>query len=304
MGALKLTYRQENPTLKVVWNSLESSIKPCTESYRFGMNGQEKDDEIYGSTGTSYTAQFWQYDSRTARRWNLDPKPNPSISQYATFALNPIWFSDPLGDTTFVNNKGGIIDAQRKDGELVDNFVYSRIDGVDKSIGELGGEIDVSDIFSNMMKDNKEEAKELGIVGWTLNVKPGGKWDYKANKETIFGLAWSETTKQQKSNPDAKHTSFKTKGFTFQDASDVGNYNAGYTGSWTYNGTGINPMIQMLGAGAVETLKDFSNGEIHNGFKQLGQLLGTPPLPPFGDEIDDFFWNTSGMAKARKEQGK
>lgn len=70
-----------------------------SSSYRYGMNEQEKDDEVYGSTGTSYTAEFWQYDTRTARRWNLDPKPNPSISFYAAFALNPIMFSDPLGDT-------------------------------------------------------------------------------------------------------------------------------------------------------------------------------------------------------------
>ena len=67
-------------------------------AYRFGFNGQEKDDEILGS-GNSYTAEYWQYDSRLGRRWNLDPKPDPSISEYATFINNPIWFSDQLGDT-------------------------------------------------------------------------------------------------------------------------------------------------------------------------------------------------------------
>lgn len=58
----------------------------------------EKDDEIAGG-GNSYTAEFWQYDSRLGRRWNLDPKPNPSISDYATFANNPIMYIDPFGDT-------------------------------------------------------------------------------------------------------------------------------------------------------------------------------------------------------------
>jgi hypothetical protein len=42
---------------------------------------------------------FWQYDARLGRRWNQDPKPNPSISNYACFAGNPIMYSDPLGDT-------------------------------------------------------------------------------------------------------------------------------------------------------------------------------------------------------------
>jgi hypothetical protein len=66
--------------------------------YRWGMNGQEKVDEIKGS-GNHYTAMFWEYDSRLGRRWNQDPKPNPSISNYTAFANNPIWYSDPLGDT-------------------------------------------------------------------------------------------------------------------------------------------------------------------------------------------------------------
>ncbi|HET6228025.1 MAG TPA: hypothetical protein VFF27_17205, partial [Bacteroidia bacterium] len=69
-------------------------------TYRYGFNGQEKDDEVVGN-GNSYTAEFWQYDARLGRRWNLDPKADPSISFYATFSNNPLWFTDPLGDTTY-----------------------------------------------------------------------------------------------------------------------------------------------------------------------------------------------------------
>lgn len=69
-----------------------------SSEYRYGFNGQEKDDEVAGEAN-SYTAEFWQYDPRVARRWNQDPKPNPSISNYATFANNPIIFTDFLGDT-------------------------------------------------------------------------------------------------------------------------------------------------------------------------------------------------------------
>jgi len=76
-----------------------------SSSYRFGFNGQEKDDEVHNVTGSSYTAEFWQYDSRLGRRWNLDPKPNPSVSQYATFNLNPIMFSDVLGDSVWVRSR-------------------------------------------------------------------------------------------------------------------------------------------------------------------------------------------------------
>ncbi len=73
--------------------------------YRFLFGSYEADNEIHSSNGASYTAQFWQYDSRVGRRWNMDPKPNPSISQYATFALNPIVYSDALGDSIGVPKK-------------------------------------------------------------------------------------------------------------------------------------------------------------------------------------------------------
>ena len=69
--------------------------------YSYGFNGQEKDDEVAGS-GNIYTAEFWQYDSRLGRRWNQDPKPNPSISNYACFANNPIMYIDHKGDTITV----------------------------------------------------------------------------------------------------------------------------------------------------------------------------------------------------------
>ena len=83
--------------------------------YRYGFNGQEKDNEIYGE-GQSYTAEFWQYDARLGRRWNLDPKPEASLSQYSTFANNPIWYSDPLGD---FRRKGQAQRYQKKYGGIV-----------------------------------------------------------------------------------------------------------------------------------------------------------------------------------------
>lgn len=74
--------------------------------YRYGFNGQEKDDEVAGS-GNSYTAEFWQYDSRTGRRWNVDPKPTPSNSSYLTFNNNPIYNIDILGDTSVYHDDKG-----------------------------------------------------------------------------------------------------------------------------------------------------------------------------------------------------
>ena len=65
-------------------------------NYRYGYNTQEKTDEIAGA-GNHYTAQFWEYDPRTGRRWNLDPAGYPHQSHYSVNNNNPILFTDPLG---------------------------------------------------------------------------------------------------------------------------------------------------------------------------------------------------------------
>lgn len=89
------------------------SVQPgrfyTSDAYNYGFNGQEKDDEVAGS-GNSNTAQFWQYDTRLGRRWNLDPKPNKSISRYVVFANSPIKYSDPLGDTIFGVDGDAVVD--------------------------------------------------------------------------------------------------------------------------------------------------------------------------------------------------
>ena len=68
----------------------------ATSNYRYSINGQEKSDELNENLTT---ALYWEYDSRIGRRWNGDPKPNTAISPYATFENNPIFNTDPLGDS-------------------------------------------------------------------------------------------------------------------------------------------------------------------------------------------------------------
>ena len=68
------------------------------ESYRYGFNGMEKDNELKG-TGNSYTTPFRQFDSRIGRWLSLDPlmASYPGQSAYNTFNNNPIYFADPTG---------------------------------------------------------------------------------------------------------------------------------------------------------------------------------------------------------------
>jgi hypothetical protein len=64
--------------------------------YRYGFNGQEKSDEIAGE-GNHTTAEFWEYDTRTGKRWNVDPIVYPWQSPYAVLNNSPLYFVDPFG---------------------------------------------------------------------------------------------------------------------------------------------------------------------------------------------------------------
>ena len=57
--------------------------------YRYFFNGQEGDNEVFGE-GIGLAAEFWQYDSRLGKRWNLDWIYKPFASNYAAFADNPV----------------------------------------------------------------------------------------------------------------------------------------------------------------------------------------------------------------------
>ena len=65
------------------------------------FNGQRRSTEI---SPTAQTAQFWEYNGDVGRRWNVDPKANPSISIYVCFVNNPILNIDFLGDTVIIKN--------------------------------------------------------------------------------------------------------------------------------------------------------------------------------------------------------
>ncbi|MGQ3085725.1 MAG: hypothetical protein ACT6RA_01130, partial [Flavobacterium sp.] len=107
-------------------------------AYRYGFNGQMKDDEVYGVEGTSYTAEYWQYDSRLGRRWNVDPVVKYHESPYAAFANNPIWFADPNGADTTITNAGG--NKQVLSGDVTNIGIYSG----STSTGSNGGVFNVA----------------------------------------------------------------------------------------------------------------------------------------------------------------
>ena len=55
--------------------------------YKYGFNGQERDVEISGN-GNLNTAEFWEYDCRLGRRWNLDPKLSTIVIRKVVINMN------------------------------------------------------------------------------------------------------------------------------------------------------------------------------------------------------------------------
>ncbi len=69
--------------------------------YRHGFNTQEKSPEL---APDHYTAEFWEYDARIGRRWNLDPVVKPHESGYTVMGGNPILNGDAPGDDFIIKN--------------------------------------------------------------------------------------------------------------------------------------------------------------------------------------------------------
>lgn len=142
--------------------------------YRFGVNGQEKSTEIHEN---SFTAEYWEYDSRLGRRWNIDPVVKPFESSYATFANNPIWNIDTNGEDTLTFTKRTTITKLKgqSDGHS-DNLVTRS-----KTLVSTSGSIDIKageglDVFyyQSVTTTIDENGKESTVSSGLQQFNPRG----------------------------------------------------------------------------------------------------------------------------------
>jgi RHS repeat-associated protein len=105
VGALRLTYNQREEALEksslFVVGGLEVngvSEKKRVRTYRYGFNGQERDNEWKGE-GNSYDFGARIYDPRLGRWLSVDPLQveYPGMSSYNFVGNNPIIYVDPDG---------------------------------------------------------------------------------------------------------------------------------------------------------------------------------------------------------------
>jgi len=130
--------------------------------YRYGFNTQEQDDEVHGN-GNLNTAEFWGYDTRLGRRWNVGPVYNHSCSNYLTFGNNPILNVDFKGNDWYKNEN---YDANKKGSKEFEWFEGSSpVEGYEH-IGEYFVEFNsVGNKLNIVCQTGKKENGD-----WTANI--------------------------------------------------------------------------------------------------------------------------------------
>lgn len=216
--------------------------------YRYGFNGQEKSSELNGD-GNLYTAQFWEYDARIVRRWNLDPRSSVGISPYSAFGGNPILNSDPFGDTT-VTGAGGAqsidIDEKANSLEFYSSENY-KINGTNTSVPVQGGQLrsfsntlgtfrarwstdkNGAAVFAGYKNENNQTVDDV--------VKEVNSWKYKAVAWlTNFG---NSKLKEYSANPVAYNLQLTTTMLAMAagNAVEPAPYMPGYNPSVTTKGS-------------------------------------------------------------------
>ncbi|MEP6464910.1 MAG: hypothetical protein ABJB05_01335 [Parafilimonas sp.] len=135
----------------------------ANSSYRYGFNGQEKDTNIQSD---HYTAEYWEYDSRSVRRWNVDPMTTkfPWQSPYATMDNNPIFKSDPTGMAA------SPLDEFDQNGKKISNLGGDKIDFYHQTNGSTKI-VDRQTGASNVIKGGEKLIRGYTLrndnVGWS-----------------------------------------------------------------------------------------------------------------------------------------
>ena len=114
--------------------------------------------------GASFSAEFWQYDSRLGRRWNVDPVFKEYESPYACFAGNPVWFADTRGKdgrVTYTETENG--------GDIVVETKFS--------VYGKGAEIAVKNAKEQFAKLNTSTS--VVIDGKTYNIRLNITWEVR-----------------------------------------------------------------------------------------------------------------------------
>lgn len=101
-----------------------------------------------GSGLDLYSTFYRSLDPQLGRFWQIDPRPNQSISLYASMENNPIGYNDPLGDTLL--NK-----QDERTASSIQNGERRNIKRIDKILAKIESRINSGDQSQSLLNRQK-----------------------------------------------------------------------------------------------------------------------------------------------------
>lgn len=161
-----------------------------SNTYRYGYQGSEKDNEITGD-GNDYTTFYRALDVRLGRWFSVDPKAAEQVylSGYCSMNNNPILHKDVLGDKIDYmsrKDKRMVKELRKHDEHFAENFRQKRKDRNNLYIYHFTNEADGKDL--NLAD---AEATRAGEKGSEPGSSAGAKtaWQkIRFSKENVFHI--------------------------------------------------------------------------------------------------------------------
>lgn len=143
-------------------------------SYRYGFQGQEKDDEVKGE-GNSLNYTFRMHDPRAGRFFAIDPlaEHGPEYSPYSFCFNNPMHFTDPDGRWPFPS--WASVKSQYREAKATVSRAYNETKST------------VSRSY-NQAKTSLVQAKDNAVKTTKQALNDGQKW-VKDNKQGLLKTA-------------------------------------------------------------------------------------------------------------------